>query len=54
MKTHKHFPAWFLAGALLISLAEAGFAQVGTQQMPGATAGSSFRSYRQLRAKRGQ
>ena len=41
MKTHKHFPTSFFAAALLISLAETGFAQVGMQQMPGATGGSS-------------
>lgn len=41
MKTHKHFPTLFFAAALLISLAETGFAQVGMQQMPGATGGSS-------------
>jgi polysaccharide biosynthesis/export protein len=38
--THKHFPAWFTAAALLVSLAEAGFAQVGVQQMPGSSIGN--------------
>src|SRR5580698_3263030 len=41
MKTHKYFPAWFLAAAFVISLTEAGFAQVGMQQMPGTTGSSS-------------
>ena len=35
--THKHLPVWFVAATLLISFAEAGVAQVGTQQMPGSS-----------------
>src|SRR3984957_3042404 len=41
--THKHLPVWFVAAALLISFTTAALAdaQVGTQQMPGSSNGSS-------------
>jgi polysaccharide biosynthesis/export protein len=39
--THKHLPVWFVAATLLISFTAAGVAQVGTQQMPGSSNGSS-------------
>jgi polysaccharide biosynthesis/export protein len=39
--THKQLPEWFVAAALLISFTAAGVAQVGTQQMPGSSNGSS-------------
>jgi polysaccharide export outer membrane protein len=39
--THKSLSAWFVIAALLIFLTEAGFAQVGLQQMPGSSTGNS-------------
>jgi polysaccharide export outer membrane protein len=39
--THKQVPVLFVAAALLVSFTAAGVAQVGTQQMPGTSNGSS-------------
>jgi polysaccharide biosynthesis/export protein len=41
MKTHKHFPAWFVPVVLVISFADAGLGQLGMQQMPSSSNGGS-------------
>ena len=47
--THKHFPAWLVPVMLGISFAEAGFGQLGMQQMANPSGGSSSAATSQKR-----